>query len=69
MGSADLLVAAGDRGPILQNARRLALPVAGRVAETIQKIACRPRRFGDARLRIARDERALVIDDVAFALH
>lgn len=49
--------------------RRVALGVAGGVAEAVKEIARPPGGLGDPRLGIARDERAVVIDDVEFALH
>ena len=64
-----LLVAAGRRIPVLEDARRVALGVAGGVAEAVQEVARRTGRLRDRRLQVAGDERAVVVDDVQLALH
>ncbi len=67
--SAHLLVAGSCRVPVFQDAWRIALRVAGRIAETVQEIARRTGGLGDAGLRVAGDERAVVVDHVQLALH
>ena len=67
--AAHLFMASGRVVPVLQNARWVALRVAGRITEAIKEIACRAGGFGDASLGVAGDECAVVVHDVEFALH
>ena len=57
------------RIPVLQHTRWIALPVAGRIAETIEKISLRAGSFGNAGLGITGNKRPVVVNDVKLALH
>ena len=67
--SANLLVAGVGRIPVILDPRRIALLVASRVAEAVKEIASGTRSQFDALLRVVRDKRAIVVDDVEFALN
>ena len=69
VAAADLLVAGCGGVPVLQDARRIALAVAGRVAEAVEEVARRAAAALMLGLRIAGDEGLVVVDDVEFALH
>ena len=67
--TAHLFVAKRRRIPVLQNSRRIALPIAGRVAKTVEEITSRAGGLGDAGLRVASVERAIVVNHVEFTLY
>jgi len=68
VGAADLFGAGRGQRPVLEYLGLGALVVARRVAEAIQEIAGASGGQGDAGGRVARHERAAVVDDVKLAL-
>ena len=68
VATANLFVA-GRRGiPVLENARRIALPVAGRIAKTVEEVSRRTCRRLDACRRITGDEGLVMFDHVDLTL-